>query len=423
VPKMICLIFCLLLTAGFLAACDQNTNNSSTADDHPADAADDDDNVADDEADDEVDDDDIGDDDILDDDLTPPGLVVTGQQWPEADQLFHQVPDWLGADAALSVDLGDERSLWLFGDTFVATSENHTRFESVMVHNTVAIQDGCDPLTADMAFYWRTKPSGQPGSFFREDGDLFHWPGHGLLAEDGRLIVFLVVEKLTPGQGLGFETQGWQIVVIDDATPPPDQWVIRAYDPPALPFDAIVGSAVVYEAPYLVAVARKEQGVHAGYLARFLMEDLIHGDFSSLEWWNGTEPGWVSTETLSGHPPVAWLADAGAECSLHHDDRLDLWLHVTSRGFGATTMAMDYSTSITGPYINQPDVYTPPESEGPNPFVYAARAHPELDGGDPSELVATYATNSFDFWDLFTPEGEQNLYWPRFVLLNLDLEQ
>jgi hypothetical protein len=40
--------------------------------------------------------------------------------WPEAGELFHSDPRWLGADAAFSIDLGQGRVLWMFNDTFVA---------------------------------------------------------------------------------------------------------------------------------------------------------------------------------------------------------------------------------------------------------------------------------------------------------------
>jgi len=91
---------------------------------------------------------------------------ATGAPWASADALFHQEPRWLGADAAYSIDLGGDRSLWLFGDTFVATSTAFVRPASKMVHNTVAVQTGRDPLTAKIAFRWRTGEDGAPASFF-----------------------------------------------------------------------------------------------------------------------------------------------------------------------------------------------------------------------------------------------------------------
>src|SRR5690606_24624691 len=82
------------------------------------------------------------------------GPDVSARAWPEADVLFHRDARWLGGDAAYSVDLGDERTLWLFGGSFVATSERHVRGESTMVRNSVAVQTGAVPVTACMAFGW-----------------------------------------------------------------------------------------------------------------------------------------------------------------------------------------------------------------------------------------------------------------------------
>lgn len=74
--------------------------------------------------------------------LHPTPSRPTGRAFTEAEVLFHRDPRWLGADAALSVPLGDGRTVWLFGDTFIAKSNAHVRSESEMVRNTVAIQTG-----------------------------------------------------------------------------------------------------------------------------------------------------------------------------------------------------------------------------------------------------------------------------------------
>ena len=44
-------------------------------------------------------------------------------------------------------------------------------------------------------------------------------------------------------------------------------------------------------------------------------------------------------------------------------------------------------------------------------FCYAGKAHPEFAAGE-SEVVLTYAVNSWDLEDL---ERDFRIYWPRFV--------
>src|SRR4051794_33801283 len=86
----------------------------------------------------------------------PCGSYDTSAQRDEAaDALFHQDPRWLGGDGAYSIDLGDDRTLWLFGDSFIATSPALTRRESTLVRNSVAVMTGRDPHTATMEFAWR----------------------------------------------------------------------------------------------------------------------------------------------------------------------------------------------------------------------------------------------------------------------------
>src|SRR5262245_24479072 len=96
--------------------------------------------------------------------------AMTAEPWTEADTLFRSDPRWLGADGALTIPLGGQRTLWLFGDTFVATSAANVRGESEMVRNTIALQTGLDPRSASMEFRWAIGADGTPASFFSEDG-------------------------------------------------------------------------------------------------------------------------------------------------------------------------------------------------------------------------------------------------------------
>lgn len=337
----------------------------------------------------------------------PPSITISSaSSWPEADSLFHRGnPAFLGADGAYSIDLLDGRVLWLFGDTFVATSAANARTESSMVRNTVAIQDGHDPLTASFSPTWRVDASSppRPTSFFAEDGDRWHWPGHGVrLPDNGPLVIFLSILRATPGQGLGFAGDGWRIAYVADPSGPPDAWNVVLLDAPMPQMtDATVGTAVALDGDDIVALAASDDGSHRTYLARIPRAAIGPGGIDSLE--------------IRGP-----LFDEGStEASLHHDAALQQWIYVCSRGFGGSTLALRTAPAPEGPWSAPRDIFTPPESNGPDPFVYAGKAHVELDAGADNDLAITYATNSFDFGDLFTPAGMRDLYWPRFVRATL----
>jgi hypothetical protein len=98
--------------------------------------------------------------------------------WREADRLFRQDPRWQGGDVASSVDLGGGRTLWLFGDSWVAPVAGGTRAVGArMVSNTVAVQAGRDPSSARMTFHWRTAADGTPEAIFPPHGDEWLWFG------------------------------------------------------------------------------------------------------------------------------------------------------------------------------------------------------------------------------------------------------
>lgn len=128
----------------------------------------------------------------------------------------------------------------------------------------------------------------------------------------------------------------------------------------------------------------------------------------------------MAASLIGEHGPAFVLDDAGAECSVHWDTRTRSFIHIASYGFGASTIGLRTAAALTGPWSSPVFVYRPPESGGPRPLVYAAKAHPELVGLDAADLVVTYATNSFEFSDLFTQQGARSLYWPRFVVVPLD---
>ena len=335
---------------------------------------------------------------------------------PEAEQVFHQESRWLGADAALSVPIASGRTLWLFGDTFIATSDARVRAPAKMVRNTVAVQDGVDPRTARMSFCWGAGADGEPDSFFgRRDGH-WYWPGHGIRLKEGPLVLFLyAMEKAGDGGPLGFACTGYALAVIDHPDAPPSDWRPLILDAPPLKFDAIPATAAVREGNHVVAVAIRQKGVHAGALVRYPAASLARGDVAGAQWWAGEARGWVAEDELGTGGPAWVFDDAGAECSLHWSERTRRYVHVASYGFGATTIGVRTATSLTGPWSAPVTVFRPPESDAARPFVYAAKGHPELDGPDPGDLLVTYAANSFTFADLLRSPGEKELYWPRMV--------
>lgn len=349
----------------------------------------------------------------------PRGMESTpsGYSYPQADRLFHDDPRWLGGDDAGSIALSRGRILWLFGDSFIATSSAKTRASASFVHNTIAIETGDDPRTASMMFYWRQNDRGVPSSVFPDRERHWYWPGGGIRIANGPLVVFLDDIVATEGHGLGFATDGYAVAVFDNPEEVPARWQPRIVKGIASHFDAVPGAAVVRDGDYVVALAIRQKGVHAGALVRYPANALAKGDLSGAQWWMGEARGWVGAARVKATEPTYVIDDAGAECSLHWDARLRTYVHLASYGFGASAIGVRTAPALTGPWSAARITFRPPESDTSHPFVYAGKAHPELTAPNRDALLVTYVANSFEPKNLLTAEGEKSLYWPHFAVV------
>lgn len=326
----------------------------------------------------------------------PPRVHAT--LWPEADSLFHSDPRWIGGDGAYSVDLGNERTLWLFGDSFIANTPEALRAESRMVRNCVAIQTGRDPSNAFLEFHWR-EPDGEALSFIPEEGALWYWPMHGVRLDDTLLLFYERVNS-PEGDPTGFESNAWTAFVIRNPDDAPTAWVREPAVLPASSHGLLVGEAAVPFGDYLYLYAT-DDARHPLHVARVPSSEAREGNLDAMRWWDGS--GWSDS-------PEALIDYGAPELSVHRDDELAEFVLVQSEGYGATTLAWRVADSPEGPWTDPGDLLRPPESFEPDAFVYAGKAHPELTGAD---LVSTYVPSSFAERNSY--EDEQRLYYPHFV--------
>jgi len=122
-----------------------------------------------------------------------------------------------GADGEYSVLLPDERTIWIFGDSFLGTVKPDRSREKTIpwfIRNSMAVQEG-DSLRS---FYnviegWPSSlviPPGAPkGKMFSED-TLWYWPGDGFV-ENGKLKVFMSLFNQAEKGDWGFRWQSSNI--------------------------------------------------------------------------------------------------------------------------------------------------------------------------------------------------------------------
>jgi hypothetical protein len=325
--------------------------------------------------------------------------------WPAADALFRRDPRWRGGDAAYSVDLGAGRTLWLFGDSFVARPGSVGRRGCAMVRNSIAVQTGADPSRAAIEFHWRGTAD-QPGSWFAEDGEVWHWPLGGVCTGDAVTLFCTRVRGTGEAGPFGFRAVGWTAFVLRGIDGPVQRWTCERLATFAAGFPVVVGTAVIAGREWVHAYALAEPGDHAVHLLRWPRAAFLAGDLLGPQWF---DQGAWRIQPLLAPPPTPVLASGAPEFSVHRDRR-GFWM-VQSLGFGGTDLAVRRAPAPEGPWSEPQVVFRPQESDLEGVFVYAGKAHPQLEGGD---LVLTYATNA---WDFARAVADESLYFPRFVRL------
>ena len=310
---------------------------------------------------------------------------------------------WRGADGAATIDLENGKILWLFSDTFIDTDGNGRRTNSTMINNTLAIQDGYELSKSKISFYWKGKNK-KPKAFFELPGKTWFWTGHGTIVED-KLVIFLFEEKSST-EGLGFETVGWTVAIIDNPNDEPEKWKIK-YVKGSETFGIIVGSsAILKDSSFVYAFGVKEPGTHETYLLRFEIAKLTNGDLSGMEWW--TENKW--TKNITAEPKSSKLFDGQTEFSVHFDREIRKFIQIQTYGFGQASIGYRIANQLQGPW-SDPVIFYATKLNHEKEFSYTANAHPELKSNG---IIVTYNINNFDFGQLV---NDESIYFPKLVLL------
>ena len=335
------------------------------------------------------------------------------------DMLGLRTNGWLGSDDGQSIVLSKEKTLWLFGDTFIGPLSNGVRVAGApMINSTIAIQDRRKPPPDCLTFYWKEK-SGKPASFFphQEDtpGDNY-WVTTGVMLK-GELFLFAWCISGTAEGLFGWKEAGSALIRIPNPLDPPAHWVQKACTLKLAPGNTF-HSALLVRPPYLYLYGIVQPRQSA--VARIRIADLLHGKLTeAYEYWvNGPRgPHWDREATNC----VPQFLPVNSECSVHYEPA---WKLYTCFTYDVITPEIFLTTArdVTGPWSKTEPIYRIPEC---NRFsfplmAYAVRQHPEL-STRPGEVILTYATNVANSEkELFTPEGK-DVYVHRFVRARFEL--
>ncbi|MHC4954290.1 MAG: hypothetical protein ACYTGZ_10400 [Planctomycetota bacterium] len=333
-------------------------------------------------------------------DRSDPDVPVAAQAWPEADALFRSDLRWLGGGTPTSVDLGADRTLWLFGMSYIDPAGSGDRKNATLVNNSIAIQTGRDPVLSTIEFFWGDGPA----SFFPGDDDTWLWPQHGI-RDGGALTLFFT--RYRPG-GLFGEPIETVALRIDNPDDEPDRWVIRELDMFRSPVSPVLATSVTRQGDHVHAYAVGTGKKPSAFLLRWSLADFAVGTLTDPQWWGGAR-GWVRSDEV----PARVLGDSASQFAVAPDG--DRFVVVQSRGyagdFDADEIGVRISSQLEGPFPAVSTVFRPAEARSSGVLASSARSHAHLEGAD---LVATYVPTTPD---PVRAAADTDLEYPRFLRL------
>ncbi|MGD8722682.1 MAG: DUF4185 domain-containing protein [Desulfobacterales bacterium] len=333
---------------------------------------------------------------------------------PQYDALFANQESWTGGDGVYSAALNHNTISWFFGDTWISQIKNNRQVNATLVNNSVAIQQGKDPATAKMTFYYQRTAAHQPAAFIRPEDDRgWFWIFDGVVTPAG-LYVFLIQIERTPDDAVfNFKVVGNWLGWVANPDEAPTHWRITQTKVPWSTFSEaggeLWGSAILQLDDFVYIYGTAE---HASpnrsrkhmILARVPVPSLA--DFS--QWRFFADGNWVSD-----HRRVSLLSpDMPHEYSVTYAPALRRFVAVYSEDGLSDTILLRLSPKPQGPWGEPIPIFQCPEAGWDDSiFCYAAKAHSAL-SERPEELIVTYIANSVDF---NTVVDDTRLYRPRFL--------
>lgn len=358
---------------------------------------------------------------------TPQGRLVQplnapclAESWSSG---FTRTSGWTGADGAATIPLPGNRTLWLFGDTWIGPVIDGRHAEgSAMVNNTIAISPAgpTPPAHDDVHFLWGTA-SGKPAAWAvpTQAGEWF-WPASGGLIVPGlrgdRLLLFMArISRIDNSDSIwNFQGRGSTLLSIANPTDDPAAWKVEQYTLNTLgPGRRVITWGVAAlrdprEAPGDLFVYGVDSASNLNKL--LVLSKTPAGTVQDFATWRfRTASGWSAQEADA----TGVVENVSSEVSIHRlkIGGCDTWVMVYSEPPLGAGILVRTSASATGPWSNPIQVFTCPEPAiDPKLMVYSAKAHPELSA--PGEILISYSVNSTDFWDV---AAHADKYRPRFV--------
>jgi hypothetical protein len=328
---------------------------------------------------------------------------------------------WLGADDAYSIALGRDRSLWLFGDTFVADRGTKLRSQyKVMVRNSVGISTCPVGGHCTINYFWQNPYTAKPRSFFDSGtDDLWYWPLDGFLNGKTLFVSLLAVRnkpKANPGDAFGFEIAGTKLATVRNALDPPRKWKVSIQELTDSRFWP--GTSMIADENRVLWYTQVSKGEGKGFMTVLRVPKDKMGTPSAAWEYLKQNGGWGPG--LPGDDAMHVIEQPISEMSVRYHSDIRKWIAVVpGPGFPTPQVDVRKADSPIGPWSDPQKLFEFPEMISDrsgyekDTFCYATKEHVEFTD---TKIALTYTCNSMV---VSKTVANMDIYRPRVVILDI----
>ena len=347
----------------------------------------------------------------------------------QSNQCMPVFPDkngWYGGDGAYSISLDQERTLWLFGDTFVAHEEGRKdRVDMDVILGTTLAISTCSSTKEFKIKYYLKKKNEKFMSSFGENEWL--WPQDPFIVNSVLYIPLIAVTATDKKGGLfNFKITGHKLARIKDfSATDPYKWRVDYIDlTPAIPPEiaafattSVVHDNYVYFYPFY-AYSKDVENVLGNILAR-IPASKLDNPTEAIEYFT-KEGTWQNNLNPARVKVVLDACVSELSVRYHAADKKWIAVYLTTQNKG-NQFLYQVADEPEGPWtepkaligtISEVDSQSPLYDK--NNFCYAGKEHIEF--ARKKNLVVTYVCNSAENFEKKTSFLRRNLFLYRPVV-------
>lgn len=302
---------------------------------------------------------------------------------------------WVAGDATFSLHLPDDRTLWLFGDSFIGTANEDSSLApgAKMIRNCAIVQQ------EETMFALYNGSFSEPEDFVSTNypDSTWYWPEHGIVENDTLKIIFSEFGKTDGTPGWNFEYRNAWLIYLSY---PGLEYINQIKLPYFEENGVMYGDRLLEHEGYIYIFGRKpvspDYNIPMPHIARVPVGNLL----SQWEFYDGNN--WTTNATSSKK-----ISDQPVSQQYGVFKHQDKFVMVTQEIWLGTHIYSMVANQPNGPWSNLEVIYiTPLPFE--DMFTYNAYPHPQFN--ENNELLVSYNSNG-NFFEIF---NNVELYRPNF---------